>query len=81
MIPHLNTASVRILTQSLADIFPSPGQIGIYHPHDKGEAELALYSIRKCSDMNAKIGRNAQELPPRFVTLNYLITAHSKLMN
>jgi hypothetical protein len=84
MITNLTNALINLLSQNLTDLRPNPGQIGLYLPHDRGEITLGLhlYSIRNCSEMTPlpimQIGRNIQAVPPRFVTLHYLITAFSK---
>ncbi|MCL2698116.1 MAG: DUF4255 domain-containing protein [Oscillospiraceae bacterium] len=82
MLPQINTTLIRLLTQAFPEI--NTGQIGVYHPHDRGEITLGLhlYSIRACHEITpppvTQIGRNIKTVPPRFVALYYLMTAYSK---
>lgn len=79
MITKTSTAIISLLKKQLPN-----EKIALYHPHDRGDTTLGLYlySIRACYDMNipapAKIARSVSSLPPRFVTLYYLMTAYSK---
>lgn len=84
MIPRIDNALVSLLSSSLSDILPKPEQVGVCLPSDPGPVSLGLYlfSVRPCAEVNIPSimtkGRNVQTLPPRFLSLYYLLTAYSK---
>ena len=83
MYTQITSALISLLSDSLKGIL-SPGQVGLYLPHERGEITLGLYlySIRDCTEMGtpdiSAVARNVRAMPPRFVTLHYLMTAYSK---
>lgn len=81
---NLDNALIKILSESLSDILPGSGRVGICTPAEPGDLLLGLYlyNIRPCTDINPpaiiRKGSSYQELPPHFLTLYYLVTAYSR---
>ncbi len=82
---RLDNALCRILSDSMTDILPKAGQIGVCTPNDVGDVSLGLYlyNIRPCGEIDlppvVRKGYGVQESPPQFLSLYYLFTAYSKV--
>lgn len=80
----INDALIGVFSESLSDILPGAGRVGICTPDEPRDLMLGLYlyGIRPCFDVNTqpliRKGSGFREQSPHFVTLYYLMTAYSK---
>lgn len=84
-IADVGNAIVQLLRDNLCpDIIPSPDNIGLCSPADKGDMILGLhlYDIRESQEIRAvemvDLGPNRQRHPGTYLTISYMITAYSK---
>lgn len=81
---NLETALTTLFSNAFSDLLPGSGRVGICAPDDPRDLMLGLYlyNIRPCYDITpqplVQKGSGFREQAPQFVTLYYLMTAHSK---
>lgn len=81
---NLETALTTIFSAALSEALSAPCRVGICSPDEPSDNALGLYlyGIRPCCDVVPQPliqkGSGFREQPPHFVTLYYLMTAHSK---